>query len=290
MAAEPLTSIAGLTSCRKFNVGTIPVGGNAPLAVIAGPCVIESEDHVLFLAEKLKKLCSKLNVPLIFKASYDKANRTSMKSYRGPGLERGLQILARVKREFDLPILTDVHAEEQAAPVAEVCDILQIPAFLCRQTDFVHAIGRVGKPVNVKKGQFLAPWDIKNVADKLREIGCEDILLTERGVTFGYGALVSDFRALANMQEITGLPVCFDATHSVQQPGGLGTATGGQRQYVPLLSRAACAAGINVLFLETHDNPDQAKSDGPNMVPLSEMEALLRSCLAIDIAMRQSAP
>ncbi|CAN5175969.1 3-deoxy-8-phosphooctulonate synthase [soil metagenome] len=277
-------------SCRQFSVGGVAIGGDAPLALIAGPCVIESESHVLFMAERLKTLCAKIGMPLIFKASYDKANRTSFASFRGPGIDAGLAILARVKREFDLPILTDVHTEEQARPVAEVCDILQIPAFLCRQTDFVHAIGSAGKPVNVKKGQFLAPWDMKNVVDKLRECGCEDVLVTERGATFGYGALVSDFRALPIMQQLTGMPVCFDATHSVQQPGGLGNATGGQREFVPVLSRAACATGVNALFIETHDRPADAKSDGPNMVPLDQMESLLRTCQAIDAALRQSTP
>ncbi len=275
-----------MKKCRKISVGGIPIGGDAPLVLIAGPCVIESEDHLLFMADSLKKICARLNIPLVFKASYDKANRTSLDSYRGPGLDEGLRMLERVKRETGAPVLTDVHTEEQAAAAADACDILQIPAFLCRQTDFVQAIGRAGKPVNVKKGQFLAPWDIVNVTKKLAGSGCEEVLLTERGVSFGYGSLVTDFRSLPIMRELTGLPVCFDATHSVQEPGGLGSATGGKRQFVPPLARAACAVGVNALFLETHDIPDEAKSDGPNMVPLAAVEALLQSCKAIDHAVR----
>ena len=280
-------SVPGLTDCRNFKTGTVEIGGKAPLVLIAGPCVIESEDHILKMAEQLKGLCERLRLPLIFKASYDKANRTAITSFRGPGLEEGLRILQKVKKELNLPVLTDVHTEDQAAPAAEVCDILQIPAFLVRQTDFVVAVGKTGKPVNVKKAQFLAPWDIKNVVGKLQSAGCEDILLTERGATFGYGSLVSDFRSLSIMREVTGLPVCFDATHSVQQPGGLGTATGGDRQYVPLLARAACAVGVNALFMETHDNPEQAKSDGPNMIPLAHLEKVLQGCLAVDGVVRE---
>jgi 2-dehydro-3-deoxyphosphooctonate aldolase (KDO 8-P synthase) len=271
-----------LAQSRQISVGKVPIGGTAPLALIAGPCVIESRDHLLFMAEKLVAITQRLGLPLIFKASFDKANRTSVHSFRGPGIEEGLKLLALVKEQFGVPILTDVHTEEQAPLIAEVCDILQIPAFLCRQTDFVAAVGRVGRAVNVKKGQFLAPGDVRNIATKLKEVGCEDVLMTERGVSFGYGTLVTDFRALPMMQEATNLPVCFDATHSVQQPGGLGTATGGQRQYVPHLARAACAVGTHALFIETHDRPDEAKSDGPNMVPLAELEALLRDCMAID--------
>ncbi|MCC6546447.1 3-deoxy-8-phosphooctulonate synthase [Candidatus Sumerlaeota bacterium] len=270
-------------------VGNVPVGGDAPLCIFAGPCVIESEDHVLRMAERLKAICADARVPLVFKASYDKANRTSERSFRGPGLVAGLKIFARIKKELGLPILTDVHEADQARDVAGVCDILQIPAFLCRQTDFVHAVGRAGKPVNVKKGQFLAPWDVKNIAEKLREVGCKDIVLTERGSSFGYGQLVTDFRSLVIMREQTGLPVCFDGTHSVQEPGALGNATGGQRKHVPLLCRAACAVGVNALFIETHDDPDKAKSDGPNMVPLSEMGSLLETCRALDEVARRHA-
>jgi 2-dehydro-3-deoxyphosphooctonate aldolase (KDO 8-P synthase) len=279
-----------LYQSRAIQVGPISIGGGRPMAVIAGPCVIESEDHVLFMARSLRALAEKLGLPLIFKASYDKANRTSYKGFRGPGIEEGMRILRRVKEELNLPILTDVHTEEQAPVVAEVCDILQIPAFLCRQTDFVTAVGRTGRAVNVKKGQFLAPWDVANVVAKLREIGCEDVLLTERGASFGYGNLVSDFRALPIMRSQNNLPVCFDATHSVQQPGGLGTATGGQREYVPHLARAAAAVGIDALFVETHDRPAEAKSDGPNMVPLAELEALLRDVQSIDRVVRASHP
>ncbi len=279
----------GLTACRKFRIGTVEVGGDAPLCVIAGPCVIESESHAMSMAERLKVICEEVGVPLIFKASYDKANRTSVKSFRGPGLDEGLHILARIRREFNVPILTDVHTEDQAAPVAAVCDILQIPAFLCRQTDFVHAVGEAGKPVNVKKGQFLAPWDVKNIVEKLKDARCHDVLLTERGTSFGYGHLVTDFRSLVIMQAQTRLPVCFDGTHSVQEPGALGHATGGQRGHVPLLCRAACGVGVNALFIETHDRPDEAKSDGPNMVPLSAMKGLLASCKAINAVVRGGA-
>ncbi|MDK2971471.1 MAG: 2-dehydro-3-deoxyphosphooctonate aldolase synthase [Candidatus Sumerlaeota bacterium] len=264
------------------------MGGANPLVLIAGPCVIESREHALEMAERIARIAQRLSIPLIFKASYDKANRSSSQSYRGPGLERGLAILGEVRSSVGCPVLTDVHTEEQAAVAASVVDVLQLPAFLCRQTDFVQACGRTGKPVAVKKGQFLAPEDMTNVVEKLREVGCNDILLTERGASFGYRNLVSDFRSLAIMQALTGLPVCFDATHSVQQPGGLGTASGGKREFVPLLARAACAVGINVLFLEVHDRPEQALSDGPNMVPLTDLEALLKVCLALDAAVRSA--
>ncbi|MCB2156751.1 3-deoxy-8-phosphooctulonate synthase [bacterium] len=275
-----------LTTCREFKIGNVAVGGASPLVLIAGPCVIESRDHAMMMAAEVAKITTKLGVPFVFKASYDKANRSSVESYRGPGLEDGLEILDEIKQATGLPVLTDVHKEEEAQPAGEVCDCLQVPAFLCRQTDFVQAVGRAGKPVAVKKGQFLAPEDIVNVVQKLQRIGCEDILITERGASFGYHNLVSDFRALATMQHLTRLPVCFDATHSVQQPGGLGNATGGKREFVPLLARAACATGINALFVEVHDNPEKALSDGPNMLPLSELETMLRGCLAIDHALR----
>lgn len=267
-------------------MGNIPIGGDAPLVLFAGPCVIESEEHIRFMARELKAIAARLGLALVFKASYDKANRTSVHGFRGPGVQQGLAILKRVKEEFGLPILTDVHTEDQVGPAAEVCDILQIPAFLSRQTDFVAAMGRSGRPINVKKGQFLAPGDVKNIATKLREVGCEDIVMTDRGTSFGYGTLVSDFRGLATMRDVTGLPVCFDATHSVQQPGGLGTATGGQSEFVPVLARAACAVGVNALFIETHDNPAIAKSDGPNMVPLADLERMLEGCLSVDAAVR----
>lgn len=274
------------TQCRPIQAGGITIGGDAPLCLIAGPCVIESEEHVLRMAGELKAISQQAGVSFIFKASYDKANRTSAESFRGPGLEKGLKILERIRSEIDVPILTDVHTEEQAARAAEVCDILQIPAFLCRQTDFVHAVGKTGRAVNVKKGQFLAPWDVGNIVAKLQAAGCENILLTDRGTCFGYGSLVTDFRGLGIMQGLTGLPVCFDATHSVQEPGGLGTASGGKREYVPALSRAACGVGVNALFIETHDDPDSAKSDGPNMMPLSSMKALLDTLTAIDSTVR----
>lgn len=275
-----------LLSCHQFNIGNIPVGGDAPFVVIAGPCVIESEEHLDFMARSLKEITERVGVPLIFKASYDKANRSSSNSYRGPGLEEGLRILGTVKEKYDLALLTDVHTMEQCERVAEVVDVLQVPAFLSRQTDFVQAAGRTGKPVAVKKGQFLAPEDMTNVVEKLGEVGCKDVLLTERGVSFGYQNLVSDFRSLPTMQRLTGMPVCFDATHSVQQPGGLGHASGGKREFVPVLARAACAVGVNALFLEVHDNPDEAKSDGPNMVPLDHFEAVLKACKASDEALR----
>lgn len=277
-----------LLKCHSFDVGGVRLGGASPLVLIAGPCVIESREHTLRMAEHITRVAARLGLPVIFKASYDKANRSSSSSYRGPGIERGLAILGEVRSSFGVPILTDVHTDEQAATAAAVCDIIQIPAFLCRQTDFVQACGRAGKPVALKKGQFLAPEDVPNIVEKLREVGCQDILLTERGTSFGYRTLVSDFRSLAIMQALTGLPICFDATHSVQQPGGLGTASGGKREHVPLLARAACAVGINALFLEVHDTPDQALSDGPNMVPLDELDALLRVCMALDRTVREA--
>ncbi len=275
-----------LTTCHGFRIGNVPVGGTAPLVLIAGPCVIEGEDHLIRMAESLAELTVRLGVPLVFKASYDKANRTSGKSFRGVGLEEGLRLFRRVKERTGLPILTDVHKETEAHAVASVCDMLQIPAFLCRQTDFVEAVGCAGKPVNVKKGQFLAPHDIANVAAKLREVGCADVLLTERGVSFGYNTLVNDFRALPTMQQLTGLPICFDATHSVQQPGGAGTSTAGDRTMVPYLARAAAAVGVNALFMEVHDHPPAAKSDGPNQVWLEDVEEVLRGVLAVDHALR----
>ncbi len=278
-----------LLSCRKFRIGNVSVGGEHPLVLFAGPCVIESPEHTLEMAARIKDVAERVGVPLVFKASYDKANRSSGSSWRGPGLRKGLDVLRDVTRLHGLPILTDVHKEEEAVEAADVCDILQIPAFLCRQTDFVQAVGRVGKPVNVKKAQFIAPEDVANVVSKLKDVGCEDVLLTERGTSFGYQNLVSDFRSLPTMQKLTGLPVCFDATHSVQQPGGLGNATGGKREFVPTLARAACGVGVNALFMEVHDSPEKALSDGPNMVPLTELENVLRGCLAIDGALRSTA-
>ncbi|MCB5237446.1 MAG: 3-deoxy-8-phosphooctulonate synthase [Niallia nealsonii] len=260
---------------------TISFGDKAPFVLIAGPCVIEDEKLVMKTAEQLKEVATKLNIPFIFKASYDKANRSSIHSFRGPGMENGLKVLAKVKETFDVPITSDVHEPAQAIVAAEVLDILQIPAFLCRQTDLLVAAANTGKIVNVKKGQFLAPWDMKNVVTKIREVGNEQILLTERGSTFGYNNLVVDMRSLITMKEL-GVPVVFDATHSVQIPGGNGTTTGGKSEFVPYLSRAAAAVGISSIFMEVHPNPDEAMSDGPNMVKLAELEEVLKPIVEID--------
>ncbi|MFS0661771.1 3-deoxy-8-phosphooctulonate synthase [Niallia alba] len=260
---------------------TISFGDKAPFVLIAGPCVIEDEKLVMETAEQLKEVATKLNIPFIFKASYDKANRSSIHSFRGPGMENGLEVLAKVKETFDVPITSDVHEPAQAIVAAEVLDILQIPAFLCRQTDLLVAAANTGKIVNVKKGQFLAPWDMKNVVTKIREAGNEQILLTERGSTFGYNNLVVDMRSLITMKEL-GVPVVFDATHSVQIPGGNGTTTGGKSEFVPYLSRAAAAVGISSIFMEVHPNPDEAMSDGPNMVKLAELEEVLKPIVEID--------
>lgn len=256
------------------------IGDGQPLALLAGPCVIESEDFTLKMAEGIQKVCDRLGVNLIFKSSFDKANRTSISSFRGQSLDKGLAILNRVKQEFGVPVVTDIHESYQAAPVAEVVDLLQIPAFLCRQTDLLLAAAATGKAINVKKGQFLAPWDMKNVVKKLEDGGAENILLTERGTSFGYNALVVDFRGLPQMREF-GHPVVFDATHSVQMPGGKGNTSGGQREFVPYLARAAAAIGIDALFMEVHENPDQALSDGPNMVPLEHLEAVLTQIVRV---------
>jgi 2-dehydro-3-deoxyphosphooctonate aldolase (KDO 8-P synthase) len=261
-------------------IGTLRCGRGQPLLVIAGPCVIESEALTLRIATRLKQISAELSLPLVFKASFDKANRTSVTAYRGPGLEPGLAILRRVKESTGLPVTTDLHEPRQAAPAAEVCDLLQIPAFLARQTDLLLAAAATGRPVHVKKGQFLAPWDMKNVVDKLASGGCRDVLLGERGTFFGYGRLVNDMRAIPQMQAL-GVPVIFDATHSVQEPGGLGAATGGNRAMVEPLARAATALGVDGLFFETHTDPDAAPSDGPNMIPLDEFAGLLRRLLAI---------
>jgi 2-dehydro-3-deoxyphosphooctonate aldolase (KDO 8-P synthase) len=258
----------------------IKVGKNQPLTLIAGPCVIESLDFNLKMAEQIKKVCNKLGVPLIFKSSFDKANRTSVKSFRGVEMEEGLRILETIKKEVGVPVLTDIHESHQAKPSAEVCDVLQIPAFLCRQTDLLVAAAQTGKTVNVKKGQFLAPWDMKNVVTKLEQSGAEKIMLTERGTSFGYNTLVVDFRGLVQMAEY-GYPVVFDATHSVQMPGGKGESSGGQREFVPVLAKAAAAVGIDVLFMEVHENPDSAPSDGPNMIKLSDLENTLIDILRI---------
>jgi 2-dehydro-3-deoxyphosphooctonate aldolase (KDO 8-P synthase) len=257
------------------------MGGDLPVVVIAGPCVIESKESALGHATALKEKADRVGVPYIFKSSYDKANRSSVQSFRGPGLEKGLEILAEVKRRVGVPVLTDVHEIDQVGPVKEVADILQIPAFLCRQTDFVIAVANSGKIVNVKKGQFLAPWDMRHVVEKIRSTGNEQILLTERGVSFGYNNLVSDMRSLVVMRDL-GYPVVFDATHSLQLPGGLGDASGGERKYIPALARAGVAAGIDALFMEVHQDPDHALSDGPNSLDLRDFERLLQTVKAID--------
>ncbi len=259
------------------------VGLDKPFFLIAGPCVIESEQMCLDIAGEMKEITSSLNIPYIFKASFDKANRSSGKSFRGPGMQAGLDILARVRREIGVPVLTDVHTEEEIPAVAAVVDVLQTPAFLCRQTDFIHAVAASGTPVNIKKGQFMAPGDMKNVVDKAREAngGADNILVCERGASFGYNNLVSDMRSLAIMRE-TGCPVVFDATHSVQLPGGQGTSSGGQREFVPVLARAAVAVGISGLFMETHPDPACALSDGPNAWPLPKMRQLLTVLKMLD--------
>jgi 2-dehydro-3-deoxyphosphooctonate aldolase (KDO 8-P synthase) len=268
-------------STKSVRIGNIEIGAGRPLAVIAGPCVIESRESALKHASLLKQAADRVGVPYIFKSSYDKANRSSADSYRGPGLVKGLEILADVKKKTGVPLLTDVHEREQVASVREVADVLQIPAFLCRQTDFVLAVARSGRVVNVKKGQFLAPWDIGNVVDKILSTGNDQVLLTERGVSFGYNNLVSDMRSLVVMREV-GYPVVFDATHSLQLPGGLGRASGGERKYIAPLARAGVAAGVDALFMEVHEDPDHALSDGPNSLPLEEFEALLRMVKEID--------
>ncbi len=256
-------------------------GLDQPLFLIAGPCVIESEQLALDTAGKLKEMTDRLQIPFIYKSSFDKANRTSSASYRGPGIEQGLAILQKVKQQISIPVLTDVHEDTPLEEVAAVVDVLQTPAFLCRQTNFIQSVARQGKPVNIKKGQFLAPWDMKNVVEKARETGNHHIMVCERGVSFGYNYLVSDMRALMVMRD-TGCPVVFDATHSVQQPGGKGSVSGGQREFVPLLARAAVACGIAGLFMETHPDPAKALSDGPNAWPLDHMQRLLKTLKVID--------
>ncbi len=262
------------------------VGIEQPFFLIAGPCVIESEQFAIDTAGELKKIAQELQIPFIYKSSYDKANRTSAKSYRGPGIEEGLRILAAVKKQLHVPVLTDVHENTPIDEVASVVDVMQTPAFLCRQTDFIQRVAKANIPVNIKKGQFLSPWEMKNVVEKARETGNQQIMVCERGVSFGYNNLVSDMRSLAVMRE-TQCPVVFDATHSVQLPGGLGNKSSGQRQFVPVLARAAMAAGIAGLFMETHPNPDQAPSDGPNMWPLSKMRELLLVLKELDQAVKR---
>jgi len=266
---------------KQIPVRDFYIGEGQPLTVISGPCVIESESEALFAAERLKEIFSRFpEVHFIYKSSYDKANRSAYSAFRGPGLEKGLAILERVKREFDLPILTDVHAPAEVEAAAAVCDILQIPAFLCRQTDLVTAVAKTGAVVNVKKGQFMAPWDMRNVVDKILAEGNEKILLTDRGTSFGYNNLVVDMRAIPIMQSF-GFPVCFDASHSVQLPGGCGTSTGGQREFIPPLARAAIAAGANCLYIESHPSPETAKSDRASVYPFDKLPELLKQLLNI---------
>ena len=270
---------------QPISIGPFNIGGNSPLVLIAGPCVIESEKIVRQIAEKLKRITEDLRVPFIFKASYDKANRSSIKSFRGPGLKKGLKILQKIKTDLNIPILSDVHKEEEVLPASEVLDILQIPAFLCRQTDLLTKAALTEKPINIKKGQFMAPWDMKNVVNKLEESGNKNILLTERGVTFGYNNLVVDMRSLVLMRDY-GYPVVFDSTHSLQQPGGKGTMSGGQREMIPDLARGAVAVGCDALFMETHPDPDQALSDGPNMLKLDLLPVLLEQLVTLDQIVR----
>ena len=260
-------------------------GPDHPFFLIAGPCVIESEQLVIDTSGVLKEICTRLDIPLIFKSSFDKANRTSASSFRGPGMEEGLRILAEVKSQVGLPVLTDVHEDTDIAAVASVVDVMQTPAFLCRQTNFVHRVAAAGIPVNLKKGQFLSPWEMKNVVEKAKSTGNEQIMVCERGVSFGYNNLVSDMRSLAVMRE-TGCPVVFDATHSVQLPGGQGGTSGGQREFIPVLARAAVAVGVSGLFMETHPDPDKALSDGPNAWPLDRMQALLATLKMLDDAIK----
>jgi len=271
---------------REIAIGKVRIGGTNPLALIAGPCVIESESATLETAERLKKIAAALGIPFIFKSSYDKANRSSVRSYRGPGLREGLKVLARVKRELDLPLLSDIHRFEEIAPAAEVLDVIQIPAFLSRQTDLIVEVAKSGRVVNIKKGQFLAPLDIKNAIEKAESTGNRNILITERGVSFGYNNLVVDFRSLPLMRGL-GYPVVFDATHSVQLPGGAGSASSGDRQYVAPLTRAAVAVGVDALFMEVHACPDKALCDGPNMMSLDELPDLLRQAQEIDRIVKQ---
>jgi 2-dehydro-3-deoxyphosphooctonate aldolase (KDO 8-P synthase) len=278
-----------MVESRTVVVGSAEIANHRPLALIAGPCVIESREHALMMAGELKRLTDSLGMRLVYKSSFDKANRTSAGSARGVGLERGLEILAAVKAETGLPVLTDVHESWQCRPVAEVVDVLQIPASLCRQTDLLRAAAETGRAVNVKKGQFLAPWDMKQVTAKLESFGAAKVLVTERGASFGYNALVTDMRGLPQLAA-TGWPVVFDATHSVQQPGGLGGKSGGQREYVPVLARAAVAVGVAAVFIETHEDPDRAPSDGPNMVPLRRMAELLADLQRFDALAKAKAP
>lgn len=270
-----------MTPAHHVPIGSLTCGNDLPLVLIAGPCQLESLDHALMIARHMAEICARTGAGYIFKASYDKANRTSLSGRRGLGIDEGLEILARVKAEIGCPVLTDIHDAEQAVRAAAVVDVIQIPAFLCRQTDLLLAAGRTGAVVNIKKGQFLAPWDMANVADKVASTGNRNILLTERGASFGYNTLVTDMRSLPIMAR-TGYPVIMDATHSVQQPGGQGGSSGGQREFAPVMARAAAALGVAGLFIETHEAPDTAPSDGPNMIPLDQMGALVASLMRFD--------
>jgi 2-dehydro-3-deoxyphosphooctonate aldolase (KDO 8-P synthase) len=274
---------------RRVNVGPVEIGGGRPLALIAGPCVIESEAGALATARRLRDITREAGIPFIYKASFDKANRSSIDSYRGPGLVEGLKILQKVKNEVGVPVLSDIHAEHEVDAASRVLDILQSPAFLCRQTDLLVKAAQTGKPVNIKKGQFMAPWDMKNVVRKMEESGNRSILLTERGFMFGYNNMVVDMRSLVLMRE-EGCPVVYDATHSLQLPGGQGTKSGGQRELVPDITRAAVAVGVDALFMEVHPDPDRALSDGPNMVRMDDLPALLDQILSIDRALRKCLP
>ena len=266
---------------KTVKIGDVEIGENQPIAFITGPCQLENRDHAMMIADKISRLCAKNGAQFIFKASYDKANRSSISSARGIGIDEGLRILNDIGREFNCPVITDVHEASQCDAASEAVDILQIPAFLCRQTDLLLAAGKTGKPINVKKGQFMAPWDMWNVTEKIASTGNRDILLCERGTSFGYNTLVNDFRGLQTMAE-TGYPVIFDATHSVQQPSGQGNTSGGERQFVAGLARAACAMGVSGIFIETHQDPDNAPCDGPNMIAIDQMGALMDDLLAFD--------
>ncbi len=261
---------------REINIGNARLGGNNPLFIIAGPCVIESQDVVFYTAEKLKEICRRVGLSFIFKSSYDKSNRTSLSSFRGPGMEKGLKMLSDVRSKFNVPVISDVHAIEEIKPASQVLDALQIPAFLSRQTDLILAASRTGKPVNIKKGQFLAPWDVKNIIDKFTSTGNQNLFITERGTSFGYNNLVVDFRGLTIMKSF-GYPILFDVTHSLQLPGGKGNSSGGQREFAEPLARAAAAVGVDGLFIEVHPDPDRALCDGPNMVSVDSVLALLRT-------------
>jgi 2-dehydro-3-deoxyphosphooctonate aldolase (KDO 8-P synthase) len=271
---------------KEIRIKQVRIGGENPFILIAGPCVIESESHAMFHAERIQGICKKIGIGFIFKSSYDKANRSSIKSYRGPGIDKGLRILARIKKELGMPVLSDVHCRSELVKAKDVLDVIQIPAFLSRQTDFIIEAAKTKKVINIKKGQFLAPWDVKNIIEKIKAAGNDNIIITERGVMFGYNNLVSDFRSLEIMREF-GYPVVYDATHSVQLPGGETFASGGERKFVPGLSRAAIAIGCDGLFLEVHENPDKAPCDGPNMITFNMLERLLRSVKRIDSVVKQ---